>query len=231
MPDDGPQFTHFSFHKVDILWRRLPKELKEKGKEEARLVLEKWAGRLTIRPYSLIGLRGDADFLFWKITERVEDVQGFATSFLNTMLGGYVETPYAYLAMTRKSKYVGGHEHEGGHGTTAKIEPVGAPYLMVYPFVKTTEWYALPLMDRRRMMREHFRIGHKYPNVKIHTTYSYGLDDQEFVLAFETDRLDDFLNLVEDLRFSEARKYTLRDTPIFTCVAAPDFRTLLNSLG
>ena len=81
------------------------------------------------------------------------------------------------------------------------------------------------------MMGEHFRIGHKYPNVKIHTTYSYGLDDQEFVLAFETDDLEDFLNLVEDLRFTETRKYTLRDTPIFTCRAMPSFHALLDALG
>jgi chlorite dismutase len=80
-------------------------------------------------------------------------------------------------------------------------------------------------------MGEHFRIGHKYPNVKIHTTYSYGLDDQEFILAFETDDPENFLNLVEELRFAESRKYTLRDTPTFTCVAVPDFGALLESLG
>lgn len=231
MPEDGPQFVHFSFYKLDIRWRRLPQDLKEEGKGEARLILEKWAGRFAIRPYALTGLRGDADFLLWKIGDRVEDFQGFATSFLNTTLGGYLETPYAYLAMTRRSKYVGGHEHEGGHGTTAKLEPLGKPYLMVYPFVKTHEWYQLPFEERKRLMGEHFRIGHKYPNVKIHTTYSYGLDDQEFVLAFETDDPEDFLNLVEELRFAESRKYTLRDTPTFTCVAVPDFGALLDSLG
>ena len=230
MPQDGPQFVHFSFYKLDIRWRRLPEEMKEKGKEEARLVLEKWTGRSTILPYTLTGIRGDADFLLWKIADRLEDFQGFAASFLNTQLGGYLETPYAYLAMTRRSKYVGGHEHPGGHGAFNRLEPQGKPYLMIYPFVKTHEWYQLPLEERKRMMGEHFRVGHKYPNVKIHTTYSYGLDDQEFVLAFETDDLSNFLDLVEDLRFSEARKYTLRDTPIFTCVAA-DFRKLLDAVA
>ncbi|MBI4417107.1 MAG: chlorite dismutase family protein [Euryarchaeota archaeon] len=231
MAGESPLFTHFSFYKLDIRWRRLPPELKAKGKEEARLVLEKFAGRFAIHPYSLTGIRGDVDFLLWKISDRIEDFQEFATAFLNTSLGGYLETPYAYLAMTRRSKYVGGHEHEGGHGATAKLEPEGRPYLMIYPFTKTHEWYQLPFEERKRMMGEHFRIGHKYPNVKIHTTYSYGLDDQEFVLAFETDRPEDFLNLVEDLRFAEARKYTLRDTPIFACVAVPDFRALLNEFG
>ncbi len=231
MPENDPQFIHFSFYKLDIRWRRLSPELKDQNKEETRVVLEKWADRFPIMPYSLIGLRGDADFLLWKFSERVEDFQGFASSFLNTSLGGYLDTPYAYLAMTRRSKYVGGHEHEGGHGSTTRLEPLGTPYLMIYPFVKTHEWYQLPLEELKRMMGEHFRIGHKYPNVKIHTTYSYGLDDQEFVLAFETDDLEDFLNLVEDLRFTETRKYTLRDTPIFTCRAMPSFQALLDALG
>ncbi len=231
MPESGPQFIHFSFYKLDIQWRRLSPELKDQNKEETRVVLEKWADRFPIMPYTLLGLRGDADFLLWKFSERVEDFQAFASSFLNTSLGGYLDTPYAYLALTRRSKYVGGHEHEGGHGSTTRIEPLGTPYLMIYPFVKTHEWYQLPLEERKRMMGEHFRIGHKYPNVKIHTTYSYGLDDQEFVLAFETDDLEDFLNLVEDLRFTETRKYTLRDTPIFTCRAMPSFHALLDALG
>jgi len=229
--DDGPQFTHFSFYKLDIRWRRLPRDVRETSKEEARLVLEKFASRVAIRPYTLTGLRGDADFLLWKIAERVEDFQEFAARFLSTRLGGFLEMPYGYLAMSRRSKYLGGHEHEGGHGATARLEPTGAPYLMVYPFVKTHEWYQLPFEERRRLMGEHFRIGHKFPSVKIHTTYSYGLDDQEFVLAFETDAPGDFMELVEALRFAEQRKYTLRDTPTFACVAAPDFRALLDSLG
>jgi chlorite dismutase len=53
--------------------------------------------------------------------------------------------------------------------------------------------------------------------VKLHTTYSFGLDDQEFVVAFETDQPSDFLDLVQELRESKASRYTLRDTPMYTC--------------
>jgi chlorite dismutase len=73
--------------------------------------------------------------------------------------------------------------------------------------------------DRKRMMNEHIRVGLTYPSVRLNTTYSYGLDDQEFVVAFETDELADFLDLVQELRETEASQYTLRDTPMFTCVA------------
>jgi hypothetical protein len=84
--------------------------------------------------------------------------------------------------------------------------------------VKTRAWYALSMEERRRTMTEHVRVGHKYPKIRINTSYSYGLDDQEFVVAFEGDDPAEFLDLVSDLRYTEASSYTLRDTPMFTCV-------------
>ena len=107
---------------------------------------------------------------------------------------------------------------------------VGRRYLFIYPFVKTHEWYQLPQEERQRMMNQHFSIGHRYPSVKISTAYSFGLDDQEFVLGFETDEPEAFLDLVMELRESEARPYTLRDTPIFTCINKP-LRDCLEDLG
>ena len=80
------------------------------------------------------------------------------------------------------------------------------------------------------MMEEHFRIGHRYPTVKISTSYSFGLDDQEFVLGFETNDPSEFLDLVMELRESAARPYTLRDTPIFTCIHKP-LKECLDGLG
>ena len=83
--------------------------------------------------------------------------------------------------------------------------------------VKTREWYALPAAERQRIMGEHIRIGHRYHEIQINTTYSYGLDDQEFVVAFEGDEPGLFLALVRELRDTEASSYTERDTPMFTC--------------
>ena len=80
------------------------------------------------------------------------------------------------------------------------------------------------------MMAQHFKIGHKYPSVKIHTGYSFGLDDQEFVLAFEADQPADFLELVMELRSSEASRYTALESPIFTCVNM-NIEDILNLLG
>jgi chlorite dismutase len=170
-----------------------------------------------LRPYSVMGTRADADFLLWQAAETPEGLQRFAAALRGTRLFAFLEMPHHFLAMTRRSAYV----HEGENARQAVIKPEGSKYLFVYPFVKTRAWYALPMAERQRMMNEHIAVGRSYPNVKINTTYSYGLDDQEFVVAFEGDSVGEFLDLVMELRSSEASSYTLRDTPSFTAVATP----------
>ena len=131
--------------------------------------------------------------------------------------------------MTKRSVYVGKHAR-GAPDPRLVITLEDKKYLFVYPFVKTRTWYALPLDERKRMMNEHIRIGITYPSVKLNTTYSFGLDDQEFVVAFESDSVNDFLDLVQELRETEASRYTLRDTPMFTCVAQP-LPEILEAIG
>ncbi len=84
--------------------------------------------------------------------------------------------------------------------------------------------------ERKRLMDEHIRVGLMYPRVKLNTTYSFGLDDQELVVAFETNFPEDFLDLVQQLRETEASLYTLKDFPIFSCVRVPA-EEMLNRLG
>ena len=225
---DGRQFVKYNFYGVDPLWRRLPWEERDKDRQEFCAVVEELASSMFIRPYSLIGLRGDADFMLWEASDSLEQLQEVATRLWSTGLGKYLGQPYSYLSMTRPSQYIGGHRHKGQEG--AGVRPGNQKYFMLYPFVKTPEWYLLPQEERQRMMNDHFRVGHKYPSVKINTSYSFGLDDQEFMVAFETDSPSDFLDLVMELRESEARRYTLSDTPIFTCIRRPIQETL-ESIG
>ena len=228
--ENGRQFVKYSFYRVDPQWRRLPDDERTAGKSEFAAVVEETAGHTFLRSYSLVGLRGDADFLLWQSADSLESIQETATNLLATGLGSYLTQPYSYLAMTHRSAYVGKHRHAGQEGTGARLRPGDAAYFIVYPFLKTREWYLLPPEERQRMMNDHFRVGHKYPSVKINTTYSFGLDDQEFVVGFETDSPSDFLDLVMDLRGVEGSLFTLRDTPIFTCLRRPIDETL-GSLG
>ncbi len=221
------QFLKYTFFKVDPQWRRLEEQQKT-SKQQFASIAKSFAARNTLRSYSLVGIRGDADFMFWMTGGRLEDFQDFTSSLLSTKLGKFIAIPYSYLAMSRQSDYLGGHHHQEQEGL-AHV-PGDSKYLFVYPFIKKREWYFLPHEERRLMMAQHFKIGHKYPSVKIHTGYSFGLDDQEFVLAFETDQPADFSELVMELRGSEASRYTALETPIFTCIAM-DIDKILDLLG
>jgi chlorite dismutase len=93
------------------------------------------------------------------------------------------------------------------------------PYLFLYPMVKQRRWYGLAPEERGRIMKSHIEVGRRYPEITINTTYSFGLDDQEFVVGFEGDDPGMFLDLVNELRPTESSEYTELETPIFTCVA------------
>lgn len=224
------QFVNFSFHKVDPQWRRLPKEERDRGKQEFLRAIEDYAGKVIVVPYTTIGIRGDCDFMLWRIGHELELFQEMTTKMLSTGLGNYLSTPYSYLSMTKRSIYVDHHVHEGQDSRRLKITPGRAKYIFVYPFEKTREWYLLTKAARQGMMDEHIEIGHRYPSVKLNTTYSFGLDDQEFVVAFETDIPQDFLDLVMDLREAEGSRYTKRDTPIFTCIMK-SLKEMVDTLG
>ncbi len=224
------QFVNFSFYKVDPAWRRLPEEERTRGKQEFTRVVEDYHDKLLVIPYSTVGIRGDCDFMLWRISYELELFQEMSARMLGTGLGRYLTTPYSYLSLTKRSIYVDHHTHEGQESKRLQVIPGKSKYIFVYPFVKTREWYLLTKAARQGMMDEHIEIGHRYPSVKLNTTYSFGLDDQEFVVAFESDKPDDFLDLVMELRMAEASRYTERDVPIFTCVMR-SLKEMLDTLG
>ncbi|HEX3246786.1 MAG TPA: chlorite dismutase family protein [Chloroflexota bacterium] len=215
------QYVRFAFFKVQAEWRRLPIREREEHKQELAAAIAPFAERFMLRTYSTVGTRGDVEFMLWGASERLEDHHELAATISSTRLGSYLDTPYSYLAMTKRSMYVDAHTHEGQEGSRTEVRPPSTKYLFVYPFVKTRPWYRLSMEERQAIMSEHIRVGHKYPSVRIHTTYSFGLDDQEFVVSFDTDSPGDFLDLVMELRESVSSSYTERDTPIFSCIAMP----------
>jgi chlorite dismutase len=207
---DQGQYVAYTYYRVDPAWRRLPVEERQAGKDAFAEVVEHFADRLDhLRVYSTAGVRPETDFFLWKITERYDALGELGAALNGTPLAGWLETPYSYLATTKASQYTQARK-------ARKITPHGLPYLVVYPFVKVRPWYALSEADRQRAMDEHIRIGREeFPGIKNHTTYSFGIDDQEFMTAFECEEPADFMHLMLRLRDTEASSYTERDTPIF----------------
>ena len=225
------QFVNFSFFKLDPAFRRLPQEEIDKGKKEFLEVLEEYDNRddIILLSYTTMGIRADAEIMFWRVSYKMELFQEMTTKLYRTGLGKYLNQTYSYFSQTKKSMYMDifnpEHEEDRTH-----IIPGKAKYLFIYPFTKKREWYLLTKFTRQGIMDEHIYVGNKFPSVKLNTTYSFGIDDYEFVVAFETDYPDDFVDLVMELRETEGSRYTLEDTPIFSCTAM-SLEDAVNSLG
>ena len=211
-------FVKFTFLKVDPAWRRLPAAEREEHKLEFLAACENFGADRFLRAFSLVGTRGDADLMLWTASPGLADIHEFHVVLGQSGLMGWAQTPHSYLAMTKESEYSDEERLE--------VRPARRKYLFVYPFWKKREWYRLSGEERMRIMRDHIETGRRYPNIGINTAYSFGLDDQEFVVSFETDEPGDFLDLVQELRTTESSEYTLRDTPIFTCIATSVRRAL-----
>src|SRR5579863_4652150 len=222
-PENSPapsmqrQFVNFAFFKIDPELRRLNDNDKFQARSEFLKLMQSPRQGLICLTYSTAGLRADADFLLWRIAYSPDEFQKQTQAINKSRVGAYLSTPHSLLSMTKRSVYIDKLDPFHTPESRTHIIPGKRKYLFVYPFVKTREWYLLPLEKRQELMDGHIRIGNEFPSVKLNTTYSFGLDDQDFVVAFETEEPKDFLDLVMALRETEGSKYTVRDTPIYTC--------------
>jgi chlorite dismutase len=223
------QLVSFWFFKVQPSWWQVDPGTRQQGGEAFHQAVETFRKDMQVHAYSTLGLKSESDFLLWSVGKRPEQFTKFFAALRNTGFGHHIEMGQSYFSMTRRSVYV--DKLDPGHqNSRVYIVPAQSKYFFVYPFVKERSWYVMSQEQRQSMMDEHIVIGSKYKSVRIHTTYSFGIDDQEFVVAFETDSPQEFLDLVMELRSSQASQYTLRDTPIFSCVRQ-DVPNLLQDLG
>src|SRR6202453_1819797 len=211
-------FVKYTFLKMDPEWRRLQDSQREQDKREFNAACEDFADGHLLQAFSLRGTRADAELLLISEAENCDRSNALHVVLSQSGLMKWAQIPYSFLGMRKSSEY-SEDERMVARGFRGR-------YVFVYPFVKSREWYALPADERWRIMQGHIQVGREYPGVDNHTTYSFGLDDQEFVVAFDTDDVGTFLDLVQRLRTTEASQYTVRDTPSFTCIKMPLARAL-----
>jgi chlorite dismutase len=225
--DESWRFVHVLALKLDPAWRRLSDDARLKDAEAWAGTLESSADRVRTFTYSMIGLRADVDLLCWRLGPSFEALEETAAALLRDGVGRFLTVTHSMLGLVRPSTYVKSPTTQ----EQAMFTGERRKYLIVYPFVKTAEWYLLDRDARQKMMNEHMKIGHQFPMVQQLLAYSFGLDDQEFIVAYETDELPAFLDLVYALRMTEGRKFTLRDTPILTGTHRPagEILTLLGA--
>lgn len=218
------KFFTFTFYKVDPKWRWLNELGKDEASREFLELLEAASKRMKIRTYSTLGLRHESEFMIWTISPSIENIQVLSSKIYTTILGKYIEPTSIFLSLTRRSIY----SNQVKLGFEMDKDPL--QYVVVYPFIKSREWYLLPFEKRKEMMEEHIKVGRKYPEILLNTTYSFGISDQDFMLAFETNSLSNFQNLIIDLRETQVSRYIIKDTPMIPCVRK-DIADIIKSLG
>ena len=223
-PENQAVFLNFSFFKVDPKWRWLNEIGKDEAAKEFANLVEVANTKIKVRVYSTLGLREDADLMLWMISDSMEKTQVMTSKVYSTVVGKYLTQSYVFLSAARPSVY----SSKLTPGFMTDAQPM--KYCIVYPFVKSREWYLLPFEERKKMMDEHIKVGKKFPQVRLNTTSSFGLDDQDFMLAFETEDLMAFQELIMQLRETKVSKYVVRDTPMIVCVYK-GVEEIIKSLG
>jgi chlorite dismutase len=187
-------------------------KIKQYKKEFIKII--KSEENILVDTYATLGLKANTAMMFWFQSDSPEQIQNFLNKLLHTELGRYIRITHTLFGMVRPSHY------SGNLSATEQIftRSTGGQYLIIYPFTKTHAWYQLPFEERKNLMKGHISIGRKYGQISQLLLYSFGVDDQEFIVSYESNSLLDFQKLVMELRSDAVRAYTLKDTPIFTCV-------------
>ena len=214
-------YVKYTFLKLDPAWRRQPAEQRAQDKREFAAACAEFAEDHYLRAYSLVGTRGDCDLMVRSIAGSLEPIHELHVLLNQSGLMRWAQTPHSYLAMTKESPY------SDEPDKPAEPRPgADSKYFIVYPMWKKRDWYQLEPEERMRVMREHIAVARRFTGIETNTAYSFGLDDQEFVVAFDADDPQEFLDLVHELRATESSAYTESETPIFTCISASVERAL-----
>jgi chlorite dismutase len=205
------QNHNYIFLKSNPSLNTLPNATLQKYKKE---FLKELTGSkdVIIHTYATLGLKVNTNILIWFQAETIDSIQDLLNKLMHTDLGKHLTITYGLFGMTRPTQY---SPNSTKHVDTSRK---GKEYLIIYPFTKTKEWYSLDFDTRRKLMGGHVMVGKKYPQIEQILLYSYGIDDNEFIVSYEMDKLSDFQSLVMELRTDKVRAYTQNDTPIFTCI-------------
>jgi chlorite dismutase len=210
------RYVHALSLGLDPAWRRL-------GREERCRSAEELCAAMTAHPevttftYSTIGLKSGVDVLLWSLSPSLDALEEKSAEVLRSGMGSWMEARHSFLGIIRPSQYVKRptpQEQSLFSGERSK-------YLIVYPFTKSTDWYLLSQEERQKVMNGHMKVGHRYQQVRQLLASSFGVDDMDFLVAYETDDLPAFGELVRELRGTESRRSTVRDTPILTGIHRP----------
>jgi chlorite dismutase len=225
MPEQTlPVLSHFSLLRFRDAFFNLSPAQRQSNNQ--RLLEDLRRSAAAVQVYQIYPTQSGIDLLIW--SSQPLGVPSDPAAFFERLACAtlpyrpLLEPVQALWGYTRPSQYTRAR-------STQELDPLAAerrPYLVIYPFVKTADWYLLAQEARQGMMNGHIKVGKQFPEISQLLLYSFGLQDQEFVVVYEMDDLVQFSDLVYALRATDARRYTLRDAPLYTAIHHPAEQTL-----
>lgn len=210
------RYVHALALGLDPAWRRLGRDERCRTAEQLALAVAADT-QVSTFAYSMIGLKAGADLLLWSLAPSLDALEEKAANTMRSGMGMWMSVRHSFLGLIMPSQYV--------RRPTAQEQSLfsgeRARHLIVYPFTKSADWYLLGQDERQKAMNEHMKVGHRYQQVRQLLAYSFGLDDMDFLVAYETEDLPAFVELVRELRGTESRRSTVRDTPILVGIHRP----------
>jgi chlorite dismutase len=187
-----------------------------RDEDAAQHELEAWAERLTAGDvvlrgtYDVSGLRAGTDLLLWFHGPSAESLQAAMRGFRRTAVGAALTLAWSVFGTHRPAEF------SRDHVPSFMLDTQALGWLCVYPFVRSYDWYLLPEVERRAMLREHGLAGRAFTGVQANTVASFALNDYEWILALEADDLHDLVDLMRDLRSTQARRHVREEIPFHT---------------
>lgn len=210
------RYVHALALGLDPAWRRQIRDERCRTAEELCAAVTAPSEVVTFT-YSMIGLKAGVDLLLWSLSPSLDAIEEKSAAVLRSGMGAWMTARHSFLGIIKPSQYV----KQPTTQEQSLFEGERSAYLIVYPFTKSTDWYLLTQEERQRVMNEHMKVGHRFKQVRQLLAYSFGVDDMDFLVAYETDDLPAFGELVRELRDTESRRSTVRDTPILTGIQRP----------
>lgn len=204
------RFTSFWLYKRKANWSEIAGDDWNGAVAQISSMLNELPDDVVLRgTYSALGLTPDVELIVWAVAPKLEQLQRLAVGIDRTTIGHHLDLQRVYFGSAGVSQY------DPNHGPAFLLGKDPKRYLSVYPFTKTPDWFLLPYEERRRLMIEHGEMGRDYPSILTNTVSSFGIADQEFIVALEDDDPKMLIDMVQKLRGAEVRKWTALDVPIY----------------
>jgi hydrogen peroxide-dependent heme synthase len=219
--DTGVVYASYPCFKATRAFRDLDHD---DAAREVEDLVKGWEGVSVRGVYSTVGFRADTDLMLWLVASSPDALQDALVAFGRTRAGRELDVSWSFMGAVKPAEFTADHAPAFVKGEPPKR------YLCAYPFVRTPEWYLLPLEERARLLREHGEIGREFPDVLANTTSAFGINDWEWILAFEADELDRIVDCIRRLRTAEARRFTKEEVPFVTGIRK-DVRAAFSDLA